>query len=57
MKTLLPKLKQLNRLHHLILKKSTGTPKQLAIKLGVAECTVYAYVNIFREDFCAPIDC
>lgn len=55
MKTLLPKLKRLNRLHHLVLKKATGPPKQLARQLGIAESTVYDYVNVLRDDFAAPI--
>jgi transcriptional antiterminator len=37
--------KQLDRLHTLVKLKSTGSPKELALKLGVSERTVYRLLN------------
>ncbi|MFT3823007.1 MAG: HTH domain-containing protein [Chitinophagaceae bacterium] len=47
-------LLRLQRIDHLIRIKNTGTPAQLAKRLGVSERTVYEYLNLMK-DFGAPI--
>lgn len=47
--TYVDRLYLLDRLHHLIRRKSTGTPSKLAYQLGVSERTVYNLVNILRN--------
>lgn len=47
-------LQRLNRIDHLIRIKGTGTPVQLASKLGLSVRSVYEYLNLMRE-FGAPI--
>lgn len=47
-------LQRLTRIDHLIRIKGTGTPVQLAGKLGLSERSVYEYLNLMRE-FGAPI--
>jgi len=47
-------LNKLVRLDFLIRIKGTGTPRQLANKLEVAERTLYDYIGIMK-DFGAPI--
>ncbi len=44
--------KYLGRLHHLdalIRQKSTGTPEELARKMGVSVSVVYRYVKVLKE--------
>jgi len=43
------------RIHELITRRQTGTPKELAEKLEVSERTVYSYVAYMREELKAPI--
>lgn len=47
-------LHRLTRIDYLIRIKGTGTPVQLAEKLGISERTVYEYLNLMKE-FGAPI--
>lgn len=47
-------LQRLARIDHLIRIKGTGSPVQLAGKLGVSERSVYEYINLMKE-FGAPI--
>jgi predicted DNA-binding transcriptional regulator YafY len=47
-------LQRLHRLDHLIRIKGTGTPAQLARRIGVSERSVYVYLNLMRENG-API--
>jgi predicted DNA-binding transcriptional regulator YafY len=42
------------RLDHLIRRKSTGSPAQLANRLGVSEATIYRYIQELK-DMGAPI--
>jgi len=48
------KIDLLKRIAFLIEKEATGTPKELATKLHIAESTVYNYLNILK-DLGAPI--
>ena len=47
-------LQRLTRIDYLIRIKGTGTPIQLARKLGLSERSVYEYLNLMKE-FGAPI--
>jgi len=47
--TLLEKLQQINRLHELIKRKATGTPKELATRLSISERTVYDCIDIMKS--------
>ena len=47
-------LHRLIRLDYLINLKSTGTPAELAIKMGISERSVYDYLKLLK-DFGAPI--
>ena len=47
-------VQRLARIDHLIRIKGTGSPVQLAGKLGVSERSVYEYINLMKE-FGAPI--
>lgn len=47
-------LQRLARIDYLIRIKGTGTPVQLADKIGLSERSVYEYLNLMRE-FGAPI--
>ncbi|MCP3930558.1 MAG: helix-turn-helix domain-containing protein [Bacteroidetes bacterium] len=42
-------LQLLNRLHHLIRRKATGTPAQLAQRLDISERTVYNQIRSLKE--------
>ena len=39
-----------------ILSKSTGKPKELALKLNVSERTIYNYIHFMRSGLKAPIN-
>ncbi len=43
------KLELINRLHHLIKNKSTGTPKQLANRISYSERRLYRLLNEMRN--------
>ena len=39
----------------MILSKSTGKPKELALKLNVSERTIYSYIHFMKSELKAPI--
>ena len=41
---------------HLVQKERTGSPTEVALKLGVSERMIYNYVNILKDVLNAPID-
>ncbi len=43
------------RLDNLITKEMTGSPKQLASKLGITERSVYNYIAFMKNEMKAPI--
>jgi predicted DNA-binding transcriptional regulator YafY len=43
-----------NRIDHLIRISGTGTPSELAVKIGVSERSMYDYLRLMRE-FGAPV--
>ena len=45
----------ITKLHEYINKERTGSPKELANKLGVSERTVYSYISYMRTEMNAPI--
>lgn len=47
-------LHRLQRIDHLIRIKGTGTPKQLANKIGVSERRIYVYLELMKQQG-API--
>jgi len=40
----------IKKIHSMILSKSTGKPKELALKLNVSERTIYNYIHFMRKD-------
>jgi hypothetical protein len=38
-----------------IRRKSTGTPKELSIKIGLSERQMYIYLKYMKEEMIAPI--
>lgn len=49
------KLRKIEQVDGLIRRKATGTPKDLARRINVAESTVYEYIKLMR-DMGAPIE-
>lgn len=47
-------LNRMQRIDHLIRIKGTGTPAQLAYRLGMSKRSVFDYLNLMKE-FGAPI--
>ena len=45
----------IKKIHSMILSKSTGKPKELALKLNVSERTIYNYIHFMRSGLKAPI--
>ena len=45
----------IKKIHSMILSKSTGKPKELALKLNVSERTIYNYIHFMRSELKAPI--
>ena len=43
------------RLHEFLLSERTGTPKELAAKLGISERSVYNYIAFMKAEMNAPI--
>ena len=43
------------RLHEIILSELTGSPKELAFKLGVSERSVFTYLCFMKTELNAPI--
>jgi len=47
--TLLEKIQQMERIDALIQRKATGSPKELAIRLGASERYVYKLVKLMKN--------
>ena len=45
----------IKKLHEYIITERTGSPKELANKLGVSERTVYSYISYMKTEMNAPI--
>lgn len=45
----------LKKIHDFILTERTGSPKELARKLGLSERTVYSYISYMKVEMNAPI--
>ncbi|TDE04275.1 HTH domain-containing protein [Flavobacterium sandaracinum] len=45
----------IKRLHEFVITERTGTPKELAAKLGVSERSVYNYISYMKNEMNAPI--
>jgi tetrahydromethanopterin S-methyltransferase subunit H len=43
------------QLHEFVRTAQTGTPKELASKLGISERSVYNYISFMKTDLQAPI--
>ncbi len=43
------------RLHELLNGQITGSPKQLALKLGISERSVFNYISFMKSELNAPI--
>ena len=48
-------IRVIKKLHELIKNERTGPPKELCIKLGISERTVYNYISFMRNELNAPI--
>jgi transcriptional antiterminator len=48
-------IRKIVRLHKLIKNQRTGSPKELAEKIGVSERSVYNYIGYMRIELNAPI--
>lgn len=48
-------IRVIKRLHEFIITERTGTPKELASKLGVSERSVYNYISFMKNEMNAPI--
>jgi predicted DNA-binding transcriptional regulator YafY len=46
---------RLTRIDHLIRIKGTGTPSELADKIGISERSTYEYIRLMKE-FGAPVN-
>lgn len=53
--TIIDQIKRIERLDHLIRSKATGTPAELAKKLGISQSQMYYLLKIFREEMDAPV--
>ena len=51
---LIEKLKQIERIDNLIRRKSTGTPKELAVRLKISERALYHCLDLMK-DMKAPV--
>lgn len=45
---------RLEQIDHFICIRGTGTPAQLAVKVGISERSIYDYINLLKQ-FGAPI--
>jgi transcriptional antiterminator len=45
----------IKKLHDFITNERTGSPKELAEKLGVSERTIYSYISYMKIEMNAPI--
>jgi len=55
-------INRLERLDYLIRVKATGTPGELACKLGISRSTLYEYINLLKDrgasiTFCRKRSC
>jgi len=48
-------IRKIIRIHVLILEERTGNPKELAIKFGVSERSIYNYISFMKGELNAPI--
>lgn len=48
-------IRRLQRIDMMIRKRRTGTPGELALKLGISERMTYEIIREFKEDLEAPI--
>lgn len=48
-------IRRIQRLHHFISTKSTGTPSELACKLKMSESQCYSLLKQLKEDYQAPV--
>jgi len=48
-------LKRIEQMDQLIRQKATGSPRQLAIKIGLSERMIYEYLDVMKE-WGAPIE-
>jgi hypothetical protein len=46
---------KVHRMNNLISRGATGTPREFASRLNVAESTLYNYINCLKYDFNAPV--
>jgi hypothetical protein len=46
---------KVQRMNNLISREATGTPREFASRLNVAESTLYNYINCLKYDFNAPV--
>lgn len=49
------KIELIIRIHYLINSQNTGSPKDLAKRLGLSERSVHNYIGFMRRDLQAPI--
>lgn len=48
-------IRVIKKLHELIMKEQTGSPKELSCKLRVSERTIYNYISYMKVEMTAPI--
>ena len=48
-------IRKIIRIHKLLLMERTGKPKELAIRLGVSERSIYNYIAYMKKELNAPI--
>ena len=48
-------IRVIKKLHELITTERTGPPKELCIKLGISERTVYNYISFMKNELNEPI--
>lgn len=53
--TFMDRIIRIERIHNLIRTRSTGTPAELAEKLGISKSQCYGMIKELREEFDAPI--
>jgi hypothetical protein len=53
--TLIDQIRRIERLDYLIRRRATGTPAELAKKLGMSKSQTYHYLKVFKENLEAPV--
>ncbi len=53
--TIIDQIKRIERLDYLIRTRSTGTPAELATKLGMSQSQTYYFLKLIKEKLDAPI--